>query len=119
MAKKKKKLVLVLHAKATFRTEDGKQWSSELAWARVVYRPQKDNIAIIHRFGQRPKGASALEPWALPHFPKSSVRQMEDYARRVYNGEIDSRGGKDGKGHLKGHHRELCQRCTELGRSCR
>lgn len=117
--KKNKTPVLLVHAKGFFQASTGARWTSELAWARIVYKPAQDRIIIIEKFGQKPVGGSSTgdAEWVDPVFSKQAIERMTDFARRVYNGVSGSTSGGD-KPKLKGHRQDLCKRCTTQGRPC-
>lgn len=60
---------IVLRGKAFFRGKT-KTWSSELAYARVKYDPEKDKIVFRRRWPQRSKDGSP--DWVHPTFPKKT-----------------------------------------------
>ena len=105
---------LKLHARAIFHG-----WSSELAWARVLYKPKKDHIVFLHMWKQQKRGDDESGAWVNPRFPPDSVKRLLDYARRMYEeGYPKGDGGEKERGKLKGHARRHCEMCIELGAPC-
>jgi hypothetical protein len=62
--RQRQNLVLNVHGKGHFRVQGG-GWTSELAWARIVYQPNKDEIQFIKVYKQRHK---TKDLWAKPWF---------------------------------------------------
>lgn len=110
------KLFLVVRAKGKFTTKD-KTWSSELAWARIVYLADRDEFYFVKTFQQQAEGGGD-PPWAHPHFSRKACNAILAYARSVANGERTRRDGVDGGLRLKGHRAAKCERCMHLGHSC-
>ena len=115
---------LVLHGKAKFRSaKDKKGWSSELGWARVLYKPKKDKIVFLHCWKQGPKDAKKQKDkteWVKPIFLPKAYESMLRYARQRYLDRYKKTNGKKKKAKpmLKGHMPHLCEMCKELGTSC-
>jgi hypothetical protein len=112
---------LKLHAKASFGA-----WSSEMAWAEVLYIPKKDRIIFIHTWRQSVKTSSACDSdgkapiWIKPHFSPASVKRLTDTARRMFeNGYRRSSSHRnEPMPTLRGHSQTNCERCLELKHAC-
>lgn len=109
---------LMLHGKGFFRGE-GKHWSSEVAWALVLYIPEEDDIRIRRKWPQRAKDGN--KAWVQPVFSKKTRKRFKTFARGAYLRKYKrsgAAGGDDNEEELKGHCQELCKRCEELGHRC-
>jgi hypothetical protein len=105
---------------ALFVSVGGKRWSSDVAWARVLYKPASDKIVILERTGQRPTDYDEDTEWAKPRFPDESMERLLQYARRCYEVGYERPGNQPAskKKPLKGHKSELCEMCQKRGGSC-
>ncbi len=107
-------------AKASFSADGQARWTSEVAWATVIYFPQQDEIRILHVFKQK---HATSELWAKPWFDERALERLLEHARRKYEAKRSGTTrhgptGPVGGGHLRGHKMQLCERCLELGRLC-
>lgn len=111
---KRKAKPLTLSAKAYF---DG--WSSQVAWAKVLYKPNTDKIVFLKTWGQKKKSEAEGE-YRKPRFPKKSYLQLLNYARRMYEAGYKRSVGvsSEVKRTAKGHEQKYCERCKELRRPC-
>ena len=99
---------ITIHEKANF----GKKWTSDLAWARVLYKPKTDKIIFIKTWKQCSKNNKT---WIQPYFPQESYDKLLSYARKRYleNYARSSKNDKSKLNKLKGHCSELCEMCLE------
>ncbi len=114
-SREKKPHPLVVRSKAFF-SYHGHNWSSEVAWAKIIYRPNTDTIAFLYRWEQKLTGVD--NSWSMPHFPRKSVQRLLEYARRVYYEGHRSSEQPSQPRILRNHRRDDCKRCQELGRPC-
>jgi hypothetical protein len=114
-APQRRKKPILARAKGFFQTGES-SWSSELAAATIIYRPNTNTIVFIKRWGQKPKTIAGAS-WAYPYFPPASVERMTAYARDVYYG-VHHGGQNAERGKLRNHRTADCERCEKLGRPC-
>lgn len=104
---------LRLKGKARF----GGRWSSELAWAVVLYKPRDDDIVFLHSWKQGSKDDDKM--WVKPFFPPASYERLLSYARQRYlDGYKKLPRKEDTIAELKDHRQDLCEMCKELGHAC-
>ncbi len=107
-------------AKASFRANGQACWTSEVAWATVIYLPQQDEIRFQRVFKQK---HATSDLWAKPWFDERAIEHLLEHARRKFDAKRHGRTGHGptgpvGGGRLRGHKSQLCERCIELGRHC-
>lgn len=101
-----------VHSKAKFNHHE-KPWTSEMAWAKVIYDSLRDEIRVIKVYEQRCKDCDG---WVKPYFNPKSMKDLKEKARTKYQGV---KMPVTSSGRLKDHKTEMCGRCRELGYSCR
>lgn len=95
-------------------------WSSAQAHADIIYRPatatREERIIFVRVYGQKKAGDSD-GPWHKPHFRPDAVQRLLVHARRLHEEGYARRGPHRGKHHeLKGHRKDLCEKCCRLAR---
>ena len=108
---------IMLRGKGYFRGAS-QTWTSELAYALVLYDPRDDKISVRKRWTQRSKDGDPT--WVRPGFDKKTKKRWLKWAREAYLNHYkgSGQGREQDDPVLKGHEQDLCERCEELGYSC-
>jgi len=99
--------------KGFFRKND-MSWSSEQCHALIKYRPATDSIIFCKVYGQKGKEDTKgeLVDFVKPHFPKDAVQRLLEYARRrPEEGYAHKKRHRGKHRKLKGHRKDLCEKC--------
>lgn len=116
---------ITLHGYGKFHSNKD-SWTSDLACAKVRYNPSRKKIIFLKIYGQKSKNPSTNHNYVKPWFPDETIENWLSYLDNLYekwlrNGckFVDKPNDRSGPSHnLKNHQNHLCERCTELGRSC-
>ena len=104
--------------KGKFNNGLGESWSSNLCSVKVIYKPQRDKIAILKVYRQISKNTDEFtDPKFKDDFKETLLKKAKwNYEAFVLNQhELKDKVVSGNKHHLE----SKCERCIELGRYCK